>query len=275
MGRVRAGDRLPSIREVAHRIGKNERTVKAAYEMLAAEGIVEIRGRSGVFAAQQELRGREVAEEKSRWLTSFVVDAWRRRIAVPGIAAEVERYTARRRVRCILVEPVHDAAVAFQHELIADWGFHVDVVPPERIARAQNADVFAATSFFAPAIHLSLEARQIPLVVLTTHAALREAIRQRVETGRLTVVAVDEHFVERIRASYAADHQERVHLVLASDREGIHGLNREEPILLTRAAREALGYSPAPLIFPHSPTLSLETARALAQVIVRLNSEAE
>src|ERR671931_206141 len=82
LGQVRTGDRLPSIRQVAHETGRNARTVARAYAELEAEGLVEVRGRSGVFTATQETLGGGVPEETASWMSGVVVDAWRRRIPV-------------------------------------------------------------------------------------------------------------------------------------------------------------------------------------------------
>lgn len=46
-GELRDGDRLDPVRKVAADFGINPATVKKAYDQLAAEGIIETRGRSG------------------------------------------------------------------------------------------------------------------------------------------------------------------------------------------------------------------------------------
>jgi DNA-binding transcriptional regulator YhcF (GntR family) len=51
MGQLKPGDRLPSIRALAREKKLDHRIVANAYRSLAKEGLVEIRGRSGVVAA--------------------------------------------------------------------------------------------------------------------------------------------------------------------------------------------------------------------------------
>src|SRR5687767_11153587 len=63
LGQLRGGDRLPSIREMGKQLGRNTRTVRAAYAVLEQEGLVEVRGRSGVFIAEQAIPGGEIMEE--------------------------------------------------------------------------------------------------------------------------------------------------------------------------------------------------------------------
>src|SRR4028118_1845899 len=50
-GSLRRGERLPSAREVAAEIDADPRLVLAAYRILAKEGVVEIRRRSGIYVS--------------------------------------------------------------------------------------------------------------------------------------------------------------------------------------------------------------------------------
>ena len=81
----------------------------------------------------------------------------------------------------------------------------------------------------------------------------------------------DARFGERMRVAYSVDDPAKVRVVLAHDREAIAQLDRDEPVMLTRAAHRKLGTVDLPLMFPHSPTLSPETAQALASLVVRSN----
>ena len=217
IGQLHSGDRLPSIRELASQLGRNPRTVKAAYAALEKERLVEVRGRSGVFVAPQEVLAGDTPAEMARWLSSVVAEGWQRRVAVPDLSQVVQRATSGR-VRCALVEDVEDAIVAFRYELEVDWGFEVRVVPPGSIASAGPVDVFVATSFQAPSAHAAAEGMNTPLIVLTSHATLQQAIRQRLRERRLTIVAVDPRFGERIRVAYADDvNRENCRIVLAGD----------------------------------------------------------
>jgi DNA-binding transcriptional regulator YhcF (GntR family) len=271
IGQLHPGDRLPSIRETAEQLGKNGRTVKAAYEVLQQEGIVEIRERSGVYVATQDGLGTDVSEETSRWMSEFLAEAWKRRIRIPALAEEVHRFTRRRAIRCGLVETLEDGIVALRYELQNDWGFEVQVIEPDKVAEATTVDLFAATSFFAPGIHAVVEQLAKPLIVLTINTWLQTAINEAISSRQLTVVAADARFGDRVRAAYAPDAPEKIRLVVASDREAIARIDPDVPILLTRAARQVLGHAPAPMIYPHSPTLSHETARALSKLVVRMN----
>ncbi|MGQ0560634.1 MAG: GntR family transcriptional regulator [Gemmatimonadota bacterium] len=270
LGQLRAGDRLPSMREVAGQMRRNFRTVTAAYRALELEGLVEVRGRSGVFVARQEIPGAETSEERARWLSGVLTGAWKRNIPIPDLSQLLHTYT-RNRLGCALIDDIEDGIVAFGKELELDWGLRVRIVAPGAIQDSADIDFFAVTSFYAPSVHDAVKALGKPLVVLTIHPVLQDAIRLQLREGRLTIVAADPRFGERIRVAYgvsASDH-ETIRVVLAGDREAIDRLDPDEPVLLTRAAQLKLRTIRVPTIVRHSPTLSPESARALADILVR------
>ena len=275
VGQLHSGDRLPSIRELAADWQRNPRTVAAVYDTLADEGLVEIRGRSGVFVARQEVLIGDLREETAAWLSSIITEGWKRRFSASGVLKVLQRCTDSVRIRCGLVELVEDAIVAMRHELEHEFGFDVRVISPEAITRGRETfndlDFFATTSFYAPLIHAAVATLRKELVVLTVYPVLREAIRHQLEDGRLTVIACDARFAERIRIAYAPDRPDAVRLVLAGDRAALEQIDREEPVLLTRAAHEALGPVHVRMLFPHSPTISGEAADTLARILVTRN----
>jgi LacI family transcriptional regulator len=57
-GRLRAGDRLPAVRELARQLGVNVNTVRAAYSRLAADGLVETRHGVGTLVLDPVTRQR-------------------------------------------------------------------------------------------------------------------------------------------------------------------------------------------------------------------------
>ncbi|GAA3678045.1 GntR family transcriptional regulator [Nocardioides ginsengisoli] len=50
-GRLRAGDRLPTVRRLAQDLGVAANTVARAYRELESAGLIETRGRAGSFVA--------------------------------------------------------------------------------------------------------------------------------------------------------------------------------------------------------------------------------
>jgi hypothetical protein len=64
-------------------------------------------------------------------------------------------------------------------------------------------------------------------------------------------------------------------VVLADDSPALDALDRAEPVLLTPAARQRMRQADFRLITPISPAFSLDFARKISEMLVRLHIEAE
>jgi DNA-binding transcriptional regulator YhcF (GntR family) len=290
LGLLRPGDRLPSIRTLWREMGVDHRVVAQAYRTLEAEGLVEVRGRSGVYLAPQDQFGGELLAETARWLAGVLVEAWKRRLTIADVPDLIRRCTQTVTLRCACVESNEDQMTAYTAELQEQFGldpYPVRISPlplprPERSVEfhwvedeLRGCDLVVTTSYHARLVRKAAENVGIPAVVLTVNPDVVETIQKRLREGPLTVVAVEPSFGDRMRAMYADDTPDRVRVVLAGDRAGVRGLDPDEPVLLTRAARQHLAPDQdLPMLLPHSPTFSPHTARELLGVIIRLNLEA-
>jgi DNA-binding transcriptional regulator YhcF (GntR family) len=290
LGLLRPGDRLPSIRTLWREMGVDHRVVAQAYRTLEAEGLVEVRGRSGVYLAPQDQFGGELLAETARWLAGVLVEAWKRRLTIADVPELIRRCTQTVTLRCACVESNEDQMTAYTAELAEQFGLapypvRISPIPLPRPDRSvefhwvedelRKCDLVVTTSYHARLVRKAAENVGIPAVVLTVNPEVVETIQKRLKDGPLTVVAVEPSFGDRMRAMYADDAPESIRVVLADDNEGLAALDSDEPVLLTRAARMALGPDAVlPLLLPHSPTFSPHTARELLGVIIRLNLEA-
>ncbi len=69
-GRVKAGDRLPSVRELAKELVINPNTIQRAYQVLESEGVTFSRRGAGTFIAERRLLVRD--EERDRRLKALI-----------------------------------------------------------------------------------------------------------------------------------------------------------------------------------------------------------
>ena len=81
-GLLEAGEKIPSVRELARSLGVSMKTVHSAYEALAAENLIESRHGSGTFicelpsvATGMNLRTREEMSSSGSLSISFIVCA--------------------------------------------------------------------------------------------------------------------------------------------------------------------------------------------------------
>jgi DNA-binding transcriptional regulator YhcF (GntR family) len=291
LGSLRPGDRLPSIRALWREMGVDHRVVAQAYRVLEDEGLVEVRGRSGVYLAPQDELGGELLAETARWMAGVLVEAWKRRMNVLELPDLIRRCTGTVKLRCACVESNDDQMTAYTAELEEDFG--LEVVPvrisPTPLPRPDRSVEFhwvedvlrgthfaVTTSYHSRLVRKAAENVGIPAVTITVNPDVVETIQRELREGRLTVVAVEEEFGNRMRAMYldGVDDPDRLRVVLADDRGAIEALDPDEPVIFTRAARQRLGNIPSPSLVPHSPTFSPQTARELLGLVIRLNVEA-
>lgn len=287
-GRVAAGNRLPSYREVSDETGDDLRAVARAYAVLEVEGLVEVRGRSGVFLAEQKRIGGRLLAETARWLVAVGREAWRRRLRVPDLPDFVRECTASRVVRCAFVESTVDQAASIGTELRDDFGFEVATVHADRFApivaegedprprlpaEVSEADFIATTAFHAKEMQTVAARLEVPLVVIRLNPLFTREVERTLAEQEMAVVCVDPLFAERLKMFVGDRHPERVRTVLASNRDEVARLDPSRPVLVSEAARQQLSDLPLPRSFPDQPMISPESADELLELLIRLNLE--
>ena len=102
-GSLKAGDRLPSVRELARQIAVNQNTILRAYERLTAEGVLELRHGEGTFVADFASK-RQLKLEKTALIED--VDRLVHKAAVLGISpAQLRDMMDQALVRIETLEP--------------------------------------------------------------------------------------------------------------------------------------------------------------------------
>jgi DNA-binding transcriptional regulator YhcF (GntR family) len=134
-GALRPGDRLPSTREMAADLDADPRVVADAYRVLAADGLVELRPRAGVFVAQATAAPGAADAPSAVWLADVVAEGVRRGVPAPVLAAALAQATESRPLQAAVVGATVDQAVGIARELRDDFGivatpFVLDQLPP-------------------------------------------------------------------------------------------------------------------------------------------------
>jgi hypothetical protein len=115
-----------------------------------------------------------------------------------------------------------------------------------------------------------------PLITIRLNPDYTRIVERHLDEHELTVVCIDPQFADRVRAVFGSKHPERIQMVLASDRRGIARLEPDQPVLISRAAREKLqGIAlPPPLVPPGAPVIAPDTAAELIETVLRFNLDA-
>lgn len=291
IGHLHPGDRLPSYRSLAERWDVDHRMIARAYRALEAEGLVEIRGRSGVYLREQERIGGEVLSETADWVaTSVLTEAWQRRIKIPELPELLRRCIASVQLRAACIESTEDHRFLLCREVHRWFGFEAEAVDAELPVEEDEgtavdrvrldelpeslgaADVLITTTFHAHQVRPVAELLQKPFVAVSMHPVAAETFLDRLDEGPLTVVCVDPRFGERIRSIAGPERRERVRVVLASDRDALAELGPDQPALVTTAAQARLQGGPSPIL-QNIPAFAPDSAAEIAFLLIRLNLE--
>ncbi|HUE96218.1 MAG TPA: GntR family transcriptional regulator, partial [Longimicrobiaceae bacterium] len=287
-GAAQAGDRLPSIRDVADACETTTYSAVQAYKALEDEGIVEKRERSGVFIASLGETPVRRLPETATWLRGVVADGYLLQVKLPGLPDLIENWTASAPLRCACVESSEDYRVALCEEIRGQFGLEALDVPavaqeggasPARLdsieSAVRRADLIVTTPFHLPRVR-SLAARlDIPLVVATLDDASANAIARRARVAEeVVLICVDPAFGRRMTINLRPDERARARVVALADGPDLRQIDRDQPVLLTKAARRRLSGEEFRLVLPQYPGFSRRFAERLAHTIIQLNLEA-
>lgn len=243
---------------------------------------MEVRGRTGVYLARQDRIGGGLNEESVSWLASVLAESRRRRIGIPQFPEFVRKCTADRQLRCVCIESNVDSGVALMLELEEEFGLSCEVLEPDALpspknqsaplASLRNADVLITTAFHARTVRAVAARLNKPLVTVTVSEELARIIERRVAAEGLTAIVADRRYGERLRDIYGRDSAGKgIRILDAGQRDEVLLLDRSEPVLVTRAARRLLPDLDVAMLVPRYPSISAESARDLAELIIRLN----
>jgi DNA-binding transcriptional regulator YhcF (GntR family) len=121
------GDRLPSTREMGSQLDVDPRLVTQAYRRLAAEGLIELRPRSGVYISDSTppLPGAASGLSES-WIVQVLTETVRRETPVPGLAEWIRRATETVRLRAFVVAHITDQVAGLERELRVFYGLETE-----------------------------------------------------------------------------------------------------------------------------------------------------
>jgi len=286
-GALRPGDRLPSARELERDFDADHRVVLAAYRQLAAEGLVELRQRGGIYVASQPSDGAVPAPPET-WLVDVVAQGVAREVPLPELHEWLRRATGTVRLRAAVVASTADQATGIERELCDDYGIDsVRVDPatlhgagstgaaPEAPASVRHADLLVTTQAHAERVEALAGSLGKPCVVTTIRPDLVGAEWRLLLKRPVYVLVADARFLETLRHFFAETPGAENLRPLVVGRDDLAVVPEGAPVYVTRSAREALGDTPIRgQVLPTARVFSAEAARALITFVVRANLDA-
>lgn len=285
LGRLKPGGRLPSLRMIARELNVSIRAAARAYSQLERDGLVTVRGRSGIylvapFAVDIPL------EEPLSWYADMLKEAWSRRIALTDVTAVLHELVENPlRVAC--VESTEDHMVAFCSELAEDFslqttsvmltpnGVMVDGEPASLHDALADVDFIVTTAFHAADIYEAAETMKKPVVVVSVNDTLLDSFETQLDSGAVSIVADDPAFVDRFRTHLLERFRKRGDLrVFAIQEVNLDGTRTSgTTVLYTRAARKKLNEQEYHLLPPPVAFLSDRAARKVLQCMMSTHAK--
>lgn len=284
-GQLHEGDRLPSIRALAEALGSGRHAAVRVYAELAGAGIVERRERSGVYVPSLGRLGADPPGETAQWMAGVLTGACDHQIRIPFLSDLLNRCTTSARLVCACVESDGDSIAALRGELEHHFGIEslgldtrmLAIPPAEALRKApeelRKADLWVTSAIHAPLLRRWADQMRKPLVVASMHPDHVAAIDAHLRERPLTVACIDPRYADRLRALFTDRRPDHIRAMVVDEGGALAALHPEEPILLTRAARERISQPNFRLLVPISPAFSPESSHHLVRVLLRLNLE--
>ncbi len=278
-GSIRRGERLPSAREVAAEVDADPRLVLAAYRILAKEGVVEIRRRSGIYVARSPEVSGGPAVVADGWVVDVLAEGIEHGIAAPRLGEWLKRCAATRRVRAAVVADTIDQLEAFCAELREDYG--VDAVPfaPEAVRGSAlppemySADFILTADGYAERLRGMVGTTGRPVIAVQVRPVLPTAWRRILTRTSIHAVVADARSMQGLDGALG-ELAPRLKVYVVG-RDDVRQIPPASHVYVSRSARRRLGSTAiAGRLLPTERAFSGETVREVLGVVVELNLRA-
>lgn len=279
-GTLRVGDRLPSARQYAAEFLVDFRVVLMAYRALAAEGLVELRARGGIYVAAANGLGAGLALP-AEWIIDVLAGGLGREIPLTELAERLRQCVETLRLRAAVIEASADQIAGLCAELQRDYGLEAtgvavpdagDQLAATSSTALRSADLLVTTAAFEPYVRRLASQVGKPYLVVTVRPDLISGEWRQLLRRPACVVVEDERFAQVVRDFLARTPGRENLRILVLGRDDPSRIPASVPTYVTQGARRALGTAPLPgLTLPAARLLSAQSGRELVSFIVREN----
>lgn len=282
LGLIRPGERLSSVRELAHEFGVDPRVVLAAYRVLEREGLVELRQRSGIFFGTPAGAPLEQLSQGAEWAVDVLLQGFAWGTPIPDVPARLARYLETVRLRGACIECNDDQIAALCAELKSDFGFDTVGQNVDDLLRAPSTphelravDLLVTTPFHAGEVQELAERAGVPWIAVSYRADVFAEIARLLPTTPVFFVITDARFAAKLGKIYASSPGADNLRVVVLEREDVADIPSGAPTYVSRTARERLaGHPLLERVVPETRMFSPASARAILTFVVRANADA-
>lgn len=281
LGLLRPGTRLPSVRTLAREFDANPRVVLAAYSQLEAEGLVELRPRSGMFVAESAVNAGEMLPRMAEWVVEVLVQALARGVPTIEFPERVRGCLRTVLLRAVCIECNEDQIAGLCSELARDYGLETSPMDIQHLRSdtlpdvVQNADLLVTTPYHAAEVQHLAERLGKPYVAVALRPEFLAEAARLLEQGPLYFVVKDPRFAAKLPGMFASTSGAENLRALVVGRDDLSRIPSGAPAYIMSAARGQLtDLSLLTRVIPASRVFSPESSKALLTYIVRANIEA-
>lgn len=281
LGLISAGDRLPSSRRLAREFRANERVILAAYRVLASEGLVEFRPRSGVYLSSPTAPEAPVFPGFTDWALDILANGLAHEIPPVELPRLLTKLLKTVRLRAACIECNDDHVDALCSEMSRDYGLISAPVDLDELHRPATtkalraADVLVTTSFHADIVGGLAEKLGKPWIAVSWRPDVMAEVARLLRTRPVYFIGTDPRLASKLHLLFPSRAERaNVRLLLTGD-AGVTSIPGAAPIYLTTLARKALGSSAKRVHgVPLGRLLVPESARAVLGLVIRSNLSA-
>jgi hypothetical protein len=281
-GTLTPGDRLPSARDLAAEFEVDHRLTLAAYRQLAAEHLVEVRERGGIYVAPTVTGHGGVSTTPAEWFVSVFTDGFSREIPGPELHEWLRRSIETLRLRAVVISTTADQVVGLARELRDDFGLIAEGVIAEELAdrdvmpaAVKRADLIVATSAHVALAHRLGDELKRPVTMIELRPDLVVGEWALLLRHPVWAVVGTQEFGDMLLRFFANVRGiENLH-ILVHGRDDLSVIPEGAPTYVTHRVRDALGGVPMRgRILPAARTISTESAREIFRFVVGANLDA-
>lgn len=281
LGTIRPGARLPSTRTIAGEFAVAPRTVMSAYRLLEAEGLVELRERSGIYVAPGG-SGSEATmlTQLAGWVVEVLLDARAREIAPIGFPERVRRCLETLRLRAVCVAGNADQSEQICQELRGDYGIETEpleiaqLLSPEGDAQRilQQSDLVVSTSRYGNQVQHVARRLGKPAVTVMLRPELMSEFTRQLAAGPMYLIGSDRRFEAAAHAVFdPTGLGANLHVLIVGE-DDLTSISPQATVYVMGRAHRLLGDSElARRVTPIRRVFAREMARELLTFIIRAN----
>jgi DNA-binding transcriptional regulator YhcF (GntR family) len=281
-GTLRTGDRLPPSRELASEFEADYRMVIAAYKTLAAEGLVELRPRGGIYVAEASTPRGGIPPLPESWLADVLTEGIGREIPGPELHEWLRRSVETLRLRAVAIATTLDQGYGLCRELRDDFGLESDTLLAESVRGVtdlplslRRADLLVATEAHSEWVRALADDLRKRAIVVQVRPELTGGEWALLLRRPVYAVVSSVEFGEMLRRFYATVPGIENLRILVLGRDDLREIPPEAPTYVTQRVRAELGDVHVPgRILPAARTIAAASAREIFSFIVRANIEA-